>query len=204
MKTGSIGAFQPPRKAAVPQFNDSQRVRNPIDAFVLRKLSAAGIDLSPEADRPTLMRRAYFDLTGLPPTPAEIEAYLRDDQPLAYERLVDRLLDSPRYGERWARFWLDAAGYADSEGKRSADPLRPYAYKYRDYVIRALNDDKPYGPFPARTTRRRRAGRLRKCLRANTRTCRQPGRHRFSANGPRRHRQRHCQHGRRTSRSRLG
>ncbi|MEQ8789134.1 MAG: DUF1553 domain-containing protein [Pirellulaceae bacterium] len=139
-------AFQPPRDVTPPAI-DSPRVRNPIDAFVLKRLREAGLELAPEADRQSLMRRAYFDLTGLPPTPQQVERFLQDDDPLAYEHLIDRLLDSPHYGERWGRFWLDAAGYADSEGKRSADPLRPYAYKYRDYVIRAFNSDKPYDRF---------------------------------------------------------
>ncbi len=140
-------SFQPPREVEVPRVEDTDRVRTPVDAFVIRKLREQGLELSPEADKLTLMRRAYFDLTGLPPEPEEVETYLADDDPLAYERLIDRLLDSPRYGERWGRFWLDAAGYADSEGKRSADPIRPYAYKYRDYVIRSFNDDKPYDRF---------------------------------------------------------
>jgi len=86
-----------------------------------------------------LLRRACFDLTGLPPTPAEVEAFLADAAPDAYERLIDRLLDSPRYGERWGRHWLDIAGYADSDGYSDADPPRGYAYKYRDYVIRSFN-----------------------------------------------------------------
>jgi mono/diheme cytochrome c family protein len=139
-------AFQPPREVTPPKIT-SPRVRNSIDAFVLKRLREAGLDFAPEADKRTLMRRAYFDLTGLPPTPEEAERFLSDEDPLAYEHLIDRLLDSPHYGERWGRFWLDAAGYADSEGKRSADPLRPYAFKYRDYVIRAFNSDKPYDRF---------------------------------------------------------
>ena len=93
------------------------------------------------------MRRAYLDLLGVPPTPEEIELYSRDKSPDGYERLVDRLLASPKYGERWARYWLDAAGYADSEGGVSTDPARTNAWQYRDYVIRALNSDKPYDQF---------------------------------------------------------
>jgi hypothetical protein len=139
-------AFQPPREVTPPNI-DSPRVRNAIDAFVLEKLRAADLDFAPEADKLMLLRRATFDLTGLPPTPQEAQRFLADDSPQAYQRLIDRLLDSPHYGERWGRFWLDAAGHADSEGKRSADPIRPYAYKYRDYVIRAFNDDKPYDRF---------------------------------------------------------
>ncbi|WP_197442796.1 PSD1 and planctomycete cytochrome C domain-containing protein [Lignipirellula cremea] len=142
-------SFQPPRPAAPPVLKESAAAvqRTPIDAFVLRKLQEQNLELSPAADKRALMRRAYFDLTGLPPDPDEVQAYLADSDPLAYEKLIDRLLESPRYGERWGRYWLDAAGYADSEGKRSADPIRPYAYKYRDYVIRAFNSDKPYDRF---------------------------------------------------------
>ena len=93
------------------------------------------------------MRRAWLDLTGLPPTPADIDAYLKDKRPDAYERVIDQLLASPRYGERWGKFWLDAAGYADSEGIIDEDLVRPNAWRYRDYVIRAFNSDKPYDQF---------------------------------------------------------
>ena len=140
-------SLKPPRSVAVPSVEHAERVRNPLDAFILRQLEQEGLALSPQADRLTLLRRATFDLTGLPPDPRQIERFLNDSAPDAYERLIDRLLSSPRYGERWARRWLDLAGYADSEGKRSADPLRPYAYRYRDYVIRSLNADKPYDRF---------------------------------------------------------
>ncbi len=140
-------AFQPPKRPPVPQVNAQNRVRNPIDAFVLRKLESNGLSLSPDAAKATLLRRVYFDLTGLPPTPEEIAAYLNDPDPLAYEKLVDRLLESRRYGERWARHWLDVAGYADSEGAQNEDRLRPHMYRYRDYVIRAFNADKPYSRF---------------------------------------------------------
>src|SRR6185436_11275635 len=99
------------------------------------------------AGRLTLMRRAYLDLIGVPPTPKEAESYLEDGAPDAYERLIDRLLASSMYGERWARYWLDAAGYADSEGGVSTDTPRTNAWRYRDYVIRALNSDKPYDRF---------------------------------------------------------
>ena len=140
-------SFKPPRKAAVPQVKNAERVRNSIDAFVIRRQEARDLEMAPEADRLTLLRRVSFDLTGLPPRPDDVHLFLNDNDPLAYERMVDRLLASPQYGERWGRFWLDAAGYADSEGKRSADPIRPYAWKYRDYVIRAFNSDKPYDRF---------------------------------------------------------
>ena len=141
-------AFQLPREAPVPAVRNQTLVRNPIDAFVLEKLEANGLSLSSEADRLTLIRRIYFDLTGLPPKPNEVRAFLADKDPRAYETLVDRLLASDRYGERWARHWLDVAGYADSEGgKLSADIMRPHAWRYRDYVIRAFNSDKPYDQF---------------------------------------------------------
>ncbi len=141
-------AFQPPRKAPVPPVRNSALVRNPIDAFVLEKLEAKGLGFSPEADRLTLIRRVYLDLTGLPPSTDQARAFLAENDPQAYEKVVDRLLASDRYGERWARHWLDLAGYADSEGgKLSADIPRPHAWRYRDYVIRAFNHDKPYDQF---------------------------------------------------------
>ena len=123
------------------------RVRNPIDAFVLQKLEEKNLSLSPEADRLTLLRRAAFDLTGLPPEPSEAEAFLTDKSPDAYDKLIDRLLASPRYGERWGRHWLDVAGYADCEGRREQHLPRPFAWRYRDYVIRSFNADKPYDRF---------------------------------------------------------
>jgi mono/diheme cytochrome c family protein len=140
-------AFQPPRPTDPPEVKDTSRVRNPIDAFLQAKLEAKGLSLSPEADRRTLLRRAYFDLIGLPPAPADVEAFLADKSPDAYEKLIDRLLASPHYGERWGRHWLDVAGYSDSEGKTSQDEIRPASYRYRDYVIRAFNADKPYDRF---------------------------------------------------------
>ena len=140
-------AFQAPKKVHVPTVQAKKLVRNPIDAFLLRKLEASGLTYSPEADKLTLLRRAHLDLIGLPPTAEQVKAFLEDDDPQAYEKLIDRLLASPHYGERWGRYWLDLAGYADSEGKRSADPIRPHAWRYRDYVIRSLNEDKPYNRF---------------------------------------------------------
>jgi hypothetical protein len=137
-------AFQPPQAVRAPAVRQEDRMRNPIDAFILEKLEARGLNLSPEADRLTLIRRASFDLTGLPPTPEQVQAFLSDTDPEAYEKLVDRLLASPRYGERWGRYWLDLAGYADTE---SRDAGRDYAWLYRDYVIRAFNADKPYDRF---------------------------------------------------------
>jgi hypothetical protein len=121
-------------------------VRNPIDAFILHRLEKQGMKPSPEADRRTLLRRLSFDLLGLPPTPAEIDAFLHDRSPDAYERLVERLLASPCYGERWARHWLDVVHYGDTHGY-DKDKLRPNAWPYRDYVIRAFNEDRPYSRF---------------------------------------------------------
>ncbi len=140
-------SFQPPRQPTPPVVKGQERVRNPVDAFILQRLEQHGLSLSPVASKRTLIRRLYFDLTGLPPLPEEIVQFLNDTDPLAYEKLVDRLLASRRYGERWARHWLDAAGYADSEGAQNEDKLRPHMYRYRDYVIRALNKDKPYSRF---------------------------------------------------------
>ena len=121
-------------------------VRNPIDAFVLARLETEKIEPSPEASKTTLLRRASLDLTGLPPTPAEIDDFLNDKRPDAYERAVDRLLASPHYGEKWARHWLDLARYADSDGYEK-DLVRPYAWRYRHWVIDALNRDMPFDQF---------------------------------------------------------
>ena len=146
-KDRDFWAFRPPRKPAVPKLKNAAQVRNPIDNFILRRLQAKGLTLSPQADRLTLLRRAHVDLIGLPPTPEEVKAFLADSDPRAYEKLIDRLLASPHYGERWGRYWLDLAGYCDSEGIQHSDPLRPFAYRYRDYVIRSFNNDKPYDRF---------------------------------------------------------
>src|SRR5581483_5345695 len=111
-------------------------------------LTEKGLTLAAEADRRTLIRRVTFDLTGLPPTPAEVETFVNDPSPDAYAKVVDRLLASPRYGERWGRHWLDVARYADSKGYVFQEERRyPFAYTYRDYVIRAFNEDKPYDRF---------------------------------------------------------
>jgi Protein of unknown function (DUF1549) len=113
----------------------------------LAKLEQKGLTYAAEADRFALLRRVTLDLTGMLPTSVEIEAYRRDTAPGAYERVVDRLLASPHYGERWGQHWLDLAGYSDSEGFGQDDGVRPFAWRYRDYVIRALNADKPYDTF---------------------------------------------------------
>ncbi|HEV7405812.1 MAG TPA: PSD1 and planctomycete cytochrome C domain-containing protein, partial [Chthoniobacteraceae bacterium] len=140
-------AFQPLHAAAPPAVKEPARVRTPIDAFLLAKLEAQGLSFAPDGDKRTLLRRLSIDLTGLPPSPEEVDLFLSDDAPDAYERLVDRLLASPHYGERWGRHWLDVAGYADSDGYTDADPVRIWAFKYRDYVIRAFNADKPFDQF---------------------------------------------------------
>ncbi|MCH2379454.1 MAG: PSD1 and planctomycete cytochrome C domain-containing protein, partial [Pedosphaera sp.] len=140
-------SFQPPQRPKVPQVANPSAVRNAIDAFLLRKLEAQKIGFSAATDKHTLIRRVTFDLTGLPPTRKEMENFLKDKSPTAFETVVDRLLASPAYGVRWGRHWLDLAGYSDSEGKRNADMIRDYAWKYRDYVIKAFNDDKPYDEF---------------------------------------------------------
>ena len=140
--------YQPLKRPEPPaSTSTADRVRTPVDAFVLAKLREKGFDFNPDADRATLIRRATFDLTGLPPTQKEIDDFLSDQSPEAYEKLLDRLLASPAYGERWGRHWLDAAGYADSEGDGAADTVRPHAWRYRDYVIRAFNSDKPLNQF---------------------------------------------------------
>src|SRR5207245_1693172 len=112
-KEREFWAFQPPHPVTVPAVGHAQLVRNPIDAFILQKMEQKGLSLSPEADRLTLLRRATFDLTGLPPEPTEAQAFLADKSSNAYEKLIDRLLASSRYGERWGRYWLDLAGYSD-------------------------------------------------------------------------------------------
>lgn len=148
-------AFQPIAVVNPPAVKQTDWVRNPIDAFILAKLEAEGVTPAPEADRATLLRRLSLDLIGLPPTPEEVAAFLSDQRPDAYEQQVDRLLASPHYGERWARRWLDVARYADSDGYEKDLP-RPYAWRWRDWVINALNNDLPFDEF----TRQQIAGDL--------------------------------------------
>jgi len=143
----SFWAFQPPVRPPLPALKAQDRVRTPVDVFLLAKLEEKGITFNSEAPPLVLLRRLCFDLHGLAPTPEQIEEFLADSETGAYERLVDRLLASPRYGERWGRHWLDVAGYADSDGYLAADRLRPEAWRYRDYVIRALNADLSYDRF---------------------------------------------------------
>src|SRR5579872_2831445 len=139
-------AFQKVVKPTVPTPANSAWVKNDIDAFILAKLEEKGLHPAPPADKITLIRRATLDLTGLIPTPEEVAAFVNDSSPDAYTNVVDRLLASPRYGERWARHWLDLARYADSEGFKS-DETRPNIWRYRDYVIDSFNHDKPYDRF---------------------------------------------------------
>src|SRR5262249_45884580 len=139
-------ALQTPARPPLPAVRHGDWVRNPIDAFILAKLEAAGLTPSPEADRATLIRRVSFDLVGLPPTPEGVEAFVHAPSPDAYERLVDRLLASPQHGQRWATFWLDLARFAESDGFKADDP-RPFAWRYRDYVIHSFNADKPFDRF---------------------------------------------------------
>jgi hypothetical protein len=139
-------SFKTPVKPAVPPVRNASKAGPPIDAFIKQKLEAKGWTLGPEADKRTLLRRAYFDLLGMPPTPEQVNEFLADSKPNAYERLIDRLLDSPHYGERWGRHWLDVVGYSDSIGN-STDEIRSLSWRYRDYVINALNHDKPYNQF---------------------------------------------------------
>lgn len=140
-------SFQPVQKPSVPPVRNRTAARTAIDAFLLARLEAVGLNFSPDADKRTLIRRLTLDLTGLPPTPEEVGAFLKDNAPHAYEKIVDRLLNSNRYGERWARHWLDVAGYADSNGGTEADSERGWIWRYRDYVIRSFNADKPFDQF---------------------------------------------------------
>lgn len=145
-----LWSLQPIKRPTVPRYapasSTASEVRHPIDSFIRARLAEVGLEPSREADRRTLARRVAFDLTGLPPRPAEMEAFLTDPSPHAYERLVDRLIDSPQYGEHRARLWLDVVRYSDSNGF-DWDEFRPQAWRYRDYVIHAFNEDKPFDLF---------------------------------------------------------
>ena len=138
-------SFQKPVRPAVPVSKDAW-VKTPIDAFIAKKLSEEKLKPAAEADRRTLIRRAYLDLHGLPPTAEQIDKFVSDPAPDAYEKLVDELLASPRYGEKWGRHWLDLARYGDTSGFEQ-DPYALYAWRYRDYVIDSFNNDKPYDKF---------------------------------------------------------
>jgi hypothetical protein len=142
-----LWSFRPPVRPAVPNVRNRDRVRNPIDAFVLRQLEKNNLPSAPPANRLTLLRRASFGLIGLPPLPEEVKQFIADDGPGSYERMINRMLASPQYGERWARHWLDVAGFTESAGILNEDRALPLAWRYRDYVIRAFNSDKPYDRF---------------------------------------------------------
>ena len=139
-------AFVPPKHSPIPKVKNQRWARNPIDAFVLARLEKERIKPSPPAERATLIRRVSLDLAGLPPTPEEAQAFVKEDRPEAYDELVDRLLSSPHFGERWGRHWLDLARYGDTEGYQ-IDRERPYAYVYRNWVIDAINRDLPFDKF---------------------------------------------------------
>ena len=149
-------AFRPVKPVVPPRVNDPAWVQSPVDAFILATLEGHGLRPSPRADRRTLIRRVTFDLIGLPPTPEEVAAFVLDDLPDAFARLVDRLLASPHHGERRGRHWLNVARYSDTRGYtgNESDNRYFYAYTYRDYVIQAFNDDRPYRSFRPRTAGR--------------------------------------------------
>ncbi|MCA9029098.1 MAG: DUF1549 domain-containing protein, partial [Planctomycetaceae bacterium] len=141
-------AYRPIENPTVPQPEGSEALENSIDHFILAKQEGTGVSLSPEADRRTLLRRLKYDLHGLSPTVEEVQQFEQDTSPQAYENMVDRLLDSPLYGQRWARHWLDIARYADTKGYVfTENRFYPNSYTYRDYVVNALNADKPYNRF---------------------------------------------------------
>ncbi|MFP6694040.1 MAG: DUF1549 domain-containing protein, partial [Pirellulales bacterium] len=145
-------SFKPMRRVDVPNFESSPEdaawIRTPIDAFILEKLKSKGLTPSREADRRTLIRRVTYDLIGLPPTPLEVESFVNDRSPAAFAKVVDRLLASPHYGERWARHWLDVVRYGDDQLLREYSyRALPHAWRYRDWVVRAFNDDLPYDRF---------------------------------------------------------
>lgn len=146
--TRQFWSFQPPKRVDPPKVHNQNQVHTPIDAFIfLQKLEQKALTFSHPATPLMLVRRAYIAVTGMPPSPEDVDRFLADKRPDAYQRLVEQLLQSSQYGERWGRYWLDAVGYSDSEGKVEADELRLQAWRYRDYVIRSLNADKPYDQF---------------------------------------------------------
>ena len=141
-------AFKKPVEPRIPPVADDSAQKNPIDAFIRSKLEEKSLKAAAPADKRTLIRRAYFDLIGLPPTPQQVAAFEADTSPDAFEKVVDELLASPHYGERWARYWLDVARYSDTKGYVFQEERKyPYAYTYRDWVVRSLNNDLPYDQF---------------------------------------------------------
>ncbi|MDP1586427.1 MAG: DUF1549 domain-containing protein, partial [Prosthecobacter sp.] len=139
-------SFQPLKPVTPPAIQHADASANPIDAFILAGLEKAGMEPAPLADRRNLIRRVYYDVIGLPPTYDQIEAFVADDRPDAWERVVDSLLDSPQFGEKWARHWLDLVRFAETSGYER-DQEKPYAWRYRDWVVDAINEDLPYDQF---------------------------------------------------------
>ena len=180
-------SFRKPVKPPVPSVAAKDQVRTPIDAFVLAQLEHKGWKMQSEADRPTLIRRAYFDLAGLPPTPAEVKAFVEDQSSNAWEKVIDHLLASPHYGEQWGRHWLDVAGYSDSRGD-AGDSDREVSWKYRDYVIHAFNQQQADQPVHRRAARRRPVGELQTSGDPHARPDRAAHRHRLHADHRRHHR----------------
>ena len=164
-------SFQPVKRPAVPESRGQTRNPKSDRRFLLAKLREKGLSFAPPAEKRVLLRRVYFDLIGLPPTPEEIDAFLKDDSPDAYEKVVDRLLASPHYGERWGRHWLDLVRYAETHG-HEFDFEIPDAWRYRDYVVRALQRRPAVRPVPHRARRRRPAARSRGATRRTARTSR--------------------------------
>src|SRR6516225_3908218 len=146
-RAGEFWSFRPIQKYPIPSVKDVTWPVNEIDRFVLHRLEEKGLTPVEPADKRSLIRRATYDLTGLPPTPEEIDAFLADDSPYAFARIVDRLLASPHYGERWGRHWLDVARYGEDQAHTFQARLFPNGYRYRDWVVKALNDDMPYDRF---------------------------------------------------------
>ncbi len=144
--TRAFWSFQPLSDPGIPALQQASWVHNPVDAFILARLEKAGLSPAPPASRQQLLRRAYYDLIGLPPTPEQVQAFLADRSPDAFERIVDQLLDSPHYGEKWGRHWLDLVRFAETNSYER-DGIKPFAWRYRDYVIRSFNEDKPYDRF---------------------------------------------------------
>ncbi|MEC9092628.1 MAG: PSD1 and planctomycete cytochrome C domain-containing protein [Planctomycetota bacterium] len=140
-------AFVPIQRPRLPSVKSPGRVRNPVDAFLLARMEPKGLGFGEDAGKAKLIRRAYLDLVGLPPSPGQVNDFLADPSPEAWNQVIENLLASKHYGERWGRHWLDVAGYADSEGSDEKDAIRPWAYKYRDWVIQALNEDMPFDQF---------------------------------------------------------
>src|SRR5258708_18965453 len=145
-ETMKFWSFQPVKRPPIPTVRNMGWIRTPIDLFVLSKLESIGLTPAPPAGRAVLIRRATYDMTGLPPTPEEVKSFVSDTSPKAWEKVVDRLLASPHYGEKWGRHWLDLVRYAETNSYER-DGIKPNAWRYRDYVIQSLNQDKPYNHF---------------------------------------------------------